>query len=376
MIYLIDGNAYINVAVNVVKSILFKDKSVRDEYYMKDIFNEDRYILKETSRIQFRDFCLNYLTSLISPVHNEVDEVHIVFDSKSWRKEYVKEFFQQPDSTNPDLEFEYKSGRKHDMIHLFFEYFQSEIQGHLEKKSGINFHRVDGMEGDDLIALLHEKENRNMAIYTVDKDMMQLIDNSDSYTILVMPKMMTKHKKIMYTEKLESKKNSTDDFFNLDSTDVSNSLDNIISKFEKKGYKRFNINPIEELLAKIFGGDKSDSIPRIHKMTPSKVKKISEYLLEMYPDDLISKIDNCIHDDFILDLCVSKMIEINKIKDQYIISGLKDHLLLNIRLIRLSTKMIPNEIKNQEYQELNESISHKKFNFSKLIEIKNNSVLI
>lgn len=376
MIYLIDGNAYINVAVNVVKKILFDDKSVREEYYMKDIFNEGRYMLKETSRIKFRDFCLNYLTSLISPIHNEVDEVHIVFDSKSWRKEYVKNFFQQPDSTDTVSEFEYKADRKHDMIHLFFEYFQSEIQEHLEKKSGINFHRVDGMEGDDLIALLHEKANKNVAIYTVDKDMMQLIENSDNYTFLVMPKMMTRHKKIMYTEKLNSTQTSVDDFFNLDETDVSNSLDNIISKFEKKGYKRFDINPTEELLAKIFGGDKSDSIPRIHKMTPSKVKRISEYLLEMHPDDLINRIDNCLNDDPILDICVSKMIEINKIKDQDIISGLKDHLLLNIRLIRLSTKMIPEEIKNQEYKKLNESVSYKKFNFSKLIELKNNSVLI
>ena len=377
MIYLIDGNAYVNVAVNVVKKILFDDKSVREEYYMKDIFNEGRYILKETSRIKFRDFCLNYLTSLISPIHNEVDEVHIVFDSKSWRKEYVKNFFKSPDSTtDTDSEFEYKSGRTSDMIYLFFEYFQSEIQKHLEEKSGINFHSVDGMEGDDLIALLHEKANKDVAIYTVDKDMMQLVKNSSNYTFLVMPKMMTKHKKIMYTEKSTSDQNKVDDFFNLDQTDVSNSLENIISKFEKKGYKKFDIDPTEELIAKIFGGDKSDSIPRIHKMTPSKVKKISDYLLEMYPDDLIDRIDNCLNDDSILDECVSKMIEINKIKDQDIISTLKDHLTLNIRIIRLSTNMIPDDIKNQEYQALNESVLYKKFNFSKLIEIKNNSVLI
>jgi len=376
MIYLIDGNAYINVAVNVVKRILFNDKSVRDEYYMKDIFNEDRYILKETARIQFRDFCLNYLTSLISPVQNEVNEVHIVFDSKSWRKEYVKKYFQQSESTSSVSEFEYKSDRKQDMIHLFFEYFQSEIQVHLEKKSGINFHRINGMEGDDLIAMLHEKANSNVAIYTVDKDMMQLIENSEYYTLLVMPKMMTKHKKIMYTEKSVKDQSKVEDFFSLEETDVSSGIDNVISKFENKGYKRFNIDPTQELLAKIFGGDKSDSIPRIHKMTPSKVKKITEYLLEMYPSDLIQRIDNCLNEDSILDECVSKMIEINKIKDEEIASGLKDHLLLNIRLIRLSTVMIPNEIKNQEYQELNESISHIKFNFSKLIELKNKSVLI
>jgi hypothetical protein len=375
MIYLIDGNAYINVAVNVIKKILVNDKSIRDEYYIKDIFNEDQYILKETARIQFRDFCLNYLTSLISPIHNEVDEVHIVFDSKSWRKEYVDSFFQQAHSL--DLEFKYKSGRKTDMIYLFFEYFQSEIQKHLEKNVGINFHRVEGMEGDDLIALLHEKlKNKNVAIYTVDKDMIQLVENSKNYTFLVMPKMMTKHKKIMYTEKTTQNHTGTNDFFSLDETDVSNNIDNIISKFEKKGYKRFNIDPTRELLTKIFGGDKSDSIPRIYKMTPSKVKQITEYLLEMYPSDLIQRIDNYLNEDSILDESVSKMIEINKIKDEDVISKLKDHLILNIRIIRLSTNMIPNEVKNQEYQALNENVLHKKFNFFKLIELKNKSVII
>ena len=373
MIYLIDGNAYINVAVNVVKRMLFNDKSIRDEYYMKDIFNEGRYILKETSRIKFRDFCLNYLTSLISPIHNEVNEVHIVFDSKSWRKEYVLDHFKTADSD--DSSFEYKSGRKRDnMIHLFFDYFQTEIQPHLEKKSGINFHRVNGMEGDDLIAHLNETIQKDKAIYTVDKDMIQLVNNDSSYTILVMPKMMTKHKKIMYTEKKKS--NVETDFFSLEETDIANSMESVISKFEKRGYKKFDVNPTEELLAKVFGGDESDNIPRIHKMTPSKVNKMIDYLTEKYSDNIIDLIDNFQEDDSFVDDCVSKMIEINKIKDDQIISSLKESLLLNIRVIRLSTKMIPDHIKGEEYQKIYESRKYKHFDYNKLIEIKNNSVLI
>ena len=107
MVYLIDGNAYLNVAANVIKRILFSDKSIGNEYYMKDIFNEGRYMLKETSRIKFRDFSLNYLTSLISPINQEVNEVHIVFDSKSWRKDHVNQFFS--DSSPEETTFKYKS---------------------------------------------------------------------------------------------------------------------------------------------------------------------------------------------------------------------------------------------------------------------------
>ena len=93
MVYLIDGNAYINVAVSVTKSILSRDKSIGKDYYIDDIFSENKKILREQCRITFRDFCLSYLVSLIAPVHKEVDEVHIVFDSKSWRKKYISDFF-------------------------------------------------------------------------------------------------------------------------------------------------------------------------------------------------------------------------------------------------------------------------------------------
>lgn len=371
MVYLIDGNAYLNVAISVVKKMLFNDKSIREEFYMKDIFNEDKFILKETSRIKFRDFSLNYLTSLISPISNNVDEVHIVFDSKSWRKEYVKNFIE--DSTTIDTGFKYKSSRGPDMKYLFFEYFQSDIQNHLEKNTGINFHRIDGMEGDDLIAALHESLNKDSAIYTVDKDMIQLVRNSNLYTFLVMPKQMAKYKKIIYKNNDVLENNLESDFFNLEET---GKLESLICKFEKKGYKRINIQPESELLAKIFGGDKSDDIPRIYKMTPSKVKKITDYLLSKYPTDIIDRIDNCLLDNSIIHECISKMIEINKIKDQNIIDSLKDSLILNIRIIRLSSKMIPEKIKNSEYQNLFEKTQYKKFSFTKLIETKNNSVLI
>lgn len=378
MIYLIDGNAYINVAVNVTKRMLFNDKSIRDDYYMNDIFNEGEYILKETTRIRFRDFCLSYLISMISPVGNKVDEVHIVFDSRSWRKDYIRSFFTDK---VVDTKFEYKSSRKKDnMIRLFFEYFQSTLQSHLNHKAGINFHRVNGMEGDDLIAQLCETTDKDTIIYTVDKDILQLVENKEKYTILVTPKMMTKHKKVYVTESTE-RANDTD-FFSLSATDVSSGMSSVVDSFKNKGYVKLEIDPREILIGKIFGGDKSDDIPRLHKMTPAKVKKMSKYLLEKYSSDFFKRIDTS-HDelvwnhDFIKD-CMDKMIELNKIEDDKdFLDNLKSQLLLNIKVIRLSTAMIPNDIKeSSSYKEIFKERRYNKFNYSKLIETKNKSVLI
>jgi len=369
MIYLIDGNAYINVAVNVVKRMLFNDKSIGKEYYMKDIFNEGSYILKETTRIRFRDFSLNYLSSLISPIQNEVNEVHIVFDSKSWRKNYVNSILKTVDL--PSGDFKYKDRKKDDMIHLFFEYFQENIQKHLSKDSGINFHRIVGMEGDDIIAHLCESTTKDIAIYTVDKDMFQLVEDSKRYVFLVMPKMMSKSKKVFYAVNEKEY-----DFFNLSSTDVSKGVEGTLSKFEKRGYEKNKIDPINEILTKVFAGDKSDNIPRIHKMTPSKVKKIVSYLLEKYNSNVLNKLDNYKDDLSFIDDCAKKVIEIAKIKDEHVVLSLNEAICLNIKLMRLSTKMIPSEIKTEDYHKIHENKVYKKFNYNKLVEIKNNSVLI
>ena len=91
---IIDGNAFINVAISVTKSLSTKDKRTGDAYYVNDIFNDDGFILKEHVRVTFRNFCFTYLNSLIAPISSSPERVHIVFDSASWRKEYTNEFFK------------------------------------------------------------------------------------------------------------------------------------------------------------------------------------------------------------------------------------------------------------------------------------------
>lgn len=377
MVYLIDGNAYINVAVSVTKSILSRDKSVGKDYYIDDIFSEDKKILREQCRITFRDFCLSYLISIIAPVYKEVDEVHIVFDSKSWRKEYISNFFN---SNKAHLEkefsikeFEYKGKRRRDEnIHLFFEYFQGIISKHLKEKCGVNFHRIRGMEGDDLLARLCKTTNKNVVIYSVDKDLIQLVNGKEKYVIVIFPKQMSKHKKLYVPEKYESGVES--DFFSVDEAVSESSLDSVSSKFLRKGYVKYAINSQVPLLEKIIGGDKSDKIPRLYKMTKSKVDKVSNILLEKYEDQLLSKIDEL--DEEFIDTCIREVSKLNKVSNEDDINSLKEHLIFNIKVIRLSHNMLPENLKNEVENNINVENMYSKFKYSNLLEIKNKSVLL
>ena len=158
------------------QSIVYRDKSIGAKYYVNDIFNDDASILKEEVKIQFRNFCLNYLNSLIAPVGKRLNRVHLVFDSRSWRKSYTREFFEKSNfETNvAPTEFKYKGNRKKDdKIFLFFDYFQNEIVPKLIEETGINYYRVDSTEGDDILAYLCNVIDGDIMIYTVDSDIIE-----------------------------------------------------------------------------------------------------------------------------------------------------------------------------------------------------------
>ena len=88
-----------------------------------------------------------------------------VFDSKSWRKKYIKDHFE----THGEGDFSYKGQRKYDdKIYLFFDYFQTEILPTLSDEYGILANRVQGAEGDDLIAYICENLQEDICIWSVD----------------------------------------------------------------------------------------------------------------------------------------------------------------------------------------------------------------
>lgn len=376
---IIDGNAFINVAISVTKSVSSKDKRTGDAYYVNDLFNEDGVILKEHIKISFKNFCFTYLNSLITPISSHPERVHIVFDSASWRKDYTSEFFKNSDfkTTSAPTEFKYKGTRKYDDYqYLFFDYFQQVIMPALVDKAKINQYKFKGTEGDDIIAYLCDVLKCDILIYTVDQDIKQTTGINNKNILVITPKQMAKTKRLFMASQLipRAATDELDNFFSLNDDHITGSnIEKTISNLINKDYVKYNVNFIDEVLSKILLGDKSDNIPKITNISPNKSKKVIAAVYEKFGDSIISKIDD-LNDDIISNI-VSEIQTVNKIKEQDKIDEIREHLLFNIKLTRLSIKVFPNEIRDTLI-EFFDSYQMTNFNYREFNNLKNNLSLI
>lgn len=377
MDFIIDGNAYLNVAINVSKNIAYRDKSIGTKYYVNDIFNDNKFILKEQVKIQFRNFCLNYLNSLIAPIAN-INRVHLVFDSKSWRKTYVSDFFKDSvndDSSNIEL-FEYKGNRKKDdHINAFFDYFHNEVLPVLLSETGINGYKKNGAEGDDIIAYLCESIKNDIIIYTVDGDIRQLTHSPDKNIIVIYPKQSSKHKKLYVPSDIKHiESNKEDDFFSLDLNNISDPpIVKAINTLINKEYIEYTVDPVYEIFHKILRGDAKDNIPKINKITPIKAEKIIDAIKSKYGLSSIDLLDN--KDETFIDFIVENIINLNKITKDSDINQIREHIKLNISIIRLNSNFFPEYVKESLNDETS-NVNITKFSYSKLENLKNNPSLI
>jgi 5'-3' exonuclease len=339
----IDGNAFLNVASSIVKNILLQDKRIGEKYYVSDLTDDDKFILKQASKDSFRSFSLNYFGSILAPFKDNISSVFFVFDSKSWRRQYIKEHFE----FHGEGDFAYKGKRTYDeKIYLFFDYFQQEILPSLAEEYGVIHNRVLGAEGDDLIAYICENIQEDICIWSVDKDLIQLLESEKRKVILITPKMMTKFKKIYTTEDFDKIEPKPVDLFNLEMSAIDNtSVINVLHDLTKKDYKHFPVDPTLEILTKFLGGDSSDNIPRLHpKMTASKVTKTLDRLKELYEwNSIKSAIDS--NDPGFIEIMLNSICESLKINDPGERQTIQNNLSRNKTIIRLHTNVLPEKLR-------------------------------
>ena len=334
----IDGNAFLNVSASIVKNMLHKDKRIGEKYYVNDLLDDSKFLLKQQAATTFRSFVINYFSSIVSPFKGSTGAVFFVFDSKSWRKEYIKQFFK--DDTSGDDTFEYKSNRKYDdKIYLFFELFQNEIMSDLREMGAVSA-RILGAEGDDLIAHIADNFEGDLCIWSVDKDLIQLLENGKRSVILVTPKMMTKNKRVFVSNKKQD--DAPVDIFNFETAVNNSTIDELLREFTQRDFVKYEVDPAEELMLKILGGDASDAIPRVHpKMTKSKIEAVISVLKQNEGDWAILVHKLRTNDPYVKDMITEASIKELKLTTQDLQDQFRKTLDLNIKIICLSINHVP-----------------------------------
>ena len=261
-------------------------------------------------------------------------------------------------------------------MYLFFEYFQTEIVPHLIEKCGVNYYRIKGTEGDDILAYLCEVLNTDILIYTVDGDIQQLTYSAGKNVIVIYPKQQRKHKKLCIPTEFnpDFAEEEEDNFFSLNESHVATpTITKTISVLKDKDYVEYIVDPVLEIFTKIFRGDKKDNIPKMDKMTPTKTTKLINIIKDEYGNSAIDLLDEL--DATFINYVVKNISIINKVNDINKLTDIRKHFLFNTRIIRLSSKLFPKSIQDT----LKSNIVRSKFtafNFKSLTNLKNNPSLI
>jgi 5'-3' exonuclease len=190
--------------------------------------------------------------------------------------------------------------------------------------------------------------------------------------MVIVPKQMSKTKKLFVPAHFvpELADDEEDEFFSLNDAHISGSgIDKIVKTLKSKDYVEHIVDPTDEVLSKILLGDKSDNIPKITGVSPSKSKKIISNLRNKFGDSILEKLDQL--DSAFISIFLDELKAVNKIKDLDKIEEIRTHLIFNIKIIRLSVNLFPDEIR-EALESFFTSHETLRFNSREFINLKNN----
>lgn len=332
---------------------------VYSRLYVMPRRKDKRLLDSEKDQGQFmRKLCIDF-ASEIRKMKPFVDEVVIAVDSKSWRKDFY-----------PDAE--YKGTRKTDdsvnweAVYAIYDEFRA-----LLAKNGVTVHQTPGAEADDILfarATELNNQGKNCIVWTGDRDLIQLVDYTqatDGYTLWYYN---TRRNLITFegfNKLIETKTGdalTNDDLlFNLNNDDISS--DEMKAKLKEWIHSnRVNIEEIDSrafIFEKILIGDKSDNIQSV--VTYNKPMKNGKIRTFSITDKQASKILQQYEKDFgrfeveqlFVPECINHMADvIYRVVGNSTTSEIRTRLNLNIQLMLLHIRTIPEPIMNAIYNDI------------------------
>lgn len=275
------------------------------------------------------------------------NKIYFISDSrKNWRKKVYKNY-KGTRKKNENIDW--------DTVYDIFDQFKE----NLKKKNNCELYQIDNLEGDDIISYIVKQNNEkgiSNLIVANDSDLFQLIH----YDII------NKYMNFMYNFKFNDETLYLPSFYNnfIDNLDNDNNIDNLFDdnddntdfidfiKSVTTNKKVKEVNSEKELFMKIVGHNK-DNIKSIYMkgnrgIGKIGIEKIYNFYKETYPELI----------DFNSDIFKERLIEsvkyCKRIKDNDSNNIMMDRLNMNLKLVKLDKKSMPDNLYKIMENKINE----------------------
>lgn len=291
---------------------------------------------KELAASETTNIMQSSISFILSRFEGIVDNVILVCDGKSWRKDIPK-----PKS----LEAEYKGTRVRDE-EVDFDYVFSSLKMLEEKFKDFGFtvSHTFNAEGDDAIWFWKKYLNHNKTnclIWTSDNDLKQLVSYEDG----VFTAWFNDRYGVFFDEKMCSNGDELDMFMQ-DAESAANSF--LAESIAQQGETKLNyINPEDIVMEKIICGDKSDNIKAVVRI--SKGGKTYSVTPKMW-GEVKESLDIKDLDEFFADanIIISKLREIKKFQGTDLtFDDCMEQFDYNSKLVWLDEFTIPKEVQEE-----------------------------
>jgi len=270
-----------------------------------------------------------------------IDNIIFIADGGSWRNKIeIPQFLYEEHKDDESIEYKGQRHLDESLINwdIVFKYYEDFID--LLEKNGITTCRKQNIEGDDWCWYWSTKlneEGTNVIIWSMDKDLTQLVNTNDQNGIFTICWNMRLG---MTCEKKETQEEDPLQFF---FNDLSKEYNTRL--FESIADKCKNITPIipkEVVIDKIIRGDKGDNIFPIIVKKSNNAESTKTFRVSVKDIDF----DLNLHDDneikkYIHNIVTSKKYN-NKVKKSE--ENIFEHFKYNYQLVSLSEDNYPKEV--------------------------------
>jgi 5'-3' exonuclease len=270
-----------------------------------------------------------------------IDNIIFIADGGSWRNKIeIPQFLYEEHKDDESIEYKGQRHLDESLINwdIVFKYYEDFID--LLEKNGITTCRKQNIEGDDWCWYWSTKlneEGTNVIIWSMDKDLTQLVNTNDQNGIFTICWNMRLG---MTCEKKETQEEDPLQFFFNDLSKEYNTR--LFESIADKCKNITQIIPKEVVIDKIIRGDKGDNIFPIIVKKSNNVESTKTFRVSVKDIDF----DLNLHDDneikkYIHNIVTSKKY-FNKIKKSE--ENIFEHFKYNYQLVSLSEDNYPKEV--------------------------------